>query len=187
MPLQQAGKETKIQQQVGIVALRGRHFEGSNMQAYYLEEVRLACLAFDIDPPIELGMCRYNPALTKPQPDAQPVCLCNHSYNPKSRCDQLIMFEVCHHPGPAQRIDLKSVGCVGSNETLAFAYALYTPPYPDPTPHPTPHTHTLNQLTSHSLYGSLTGSTLSLGWSLRYATHHSGPARARAHCHSGQP
>jgi hypothetical protein len=142
VPLQQAGKETKIQQQVGIVALRGRHFEGSNMQAYYLEEVRLACLAFDIDPPIELGTSRYNPALTKPQPNAQPVCLCNHSYNPKSRCDQLIMFEVCHHPGPAQRIDLKSVGCVGSNETLAFAYALYTPPYPDPTPHPTPHTHT---------------------------------------------
>ena len=115
---QLAGKEVKIQRQVGIVGLMHGLFDvkGGGVQVYYTEELRLACIAFGVNPPIELGHSRYaNKSRTlwafNPRTDRSVSLVC--------RCDQLLFYVQADNPGPAESLDLKTVGSVGFNTGLA--------------------------------------------------------------------
>ena len=58
MPHHQSGKETKIQAQVGCVGLSHGLFEAPKVQGFLIEELKFACMAFGVNPPIDLGTCR---------------------------------------------------------------------------------------------------------------------------------
>ena len=112
-PLLRSAKETVIQGQVGLVGMAGNCFEVPGIRRITLRRLSLRALplAFTLQSRLaRAGAITHCLALS---------ALCGHKSNLMSnrarRCDQLLLFEKCASPGPVQHIDLKTVGCVGSN------------------------------------------------------------------------